>query len=631
MDVEIELLEIRNHLERHPPFAGLPPERLSEVAAAVEISYHRKGSTLISIGDTVDELYCIRSGSVELRRRGGEMYNCLSEGDVFGQLALISGKSARFSVQAREDTLVYRIPAPVFRTLFDEFDTFAEYLEVEDRTRLRQTVSRGAEASDFMTVRVDRLIHRKPAVVAASTTIRDAAACMGTLGVSSLVIVADAAADAPPEAVVGPDGRPVLGIVTDGDLVARALARGRPADEPVAEVMTAEPVLANADDYMFDALMAMLRHNVHHLPVIARNRLVGVIDLTDVVSLESRNSLFVVRNIFARNSVDELEQLRPDVDACFVRMVNEDANSRMIGSAMAAIGRSFKQRLLELGHQRFGEPPVPYCLLALGSMARDEQFLHSDQDNAMVLHDDYDEAAHGEYFRELAGFVCDGLARVGYRYCKGGFMASNDRWRQPLAAWRRDFEQWIEQPRPEALLHSSVFFDLDGVAGETRMADELKALMSEQASRSRRFLGCLAVNSQRRTPPLGFFRDFVLEKSGRHTNTINLKRRGSAPLVDVIRVHALASASRAQNSFQRLEDIASAGFLTGGMADDLRDALEFISIVRARHQAFDIDNGRTPDNNLDPETLSRLDRRSLKDAFTVLSNAQKFIKFRYRM
>jgi len=140
----------------------------------------------------------------------------------------------------------------------------------------------------------------------------------------------------------------------------------------------------------------------------------------------------------------------------------------------------------------------------------------------------------------------------------------------------------------------------------------------------------LARNAQNRTPPLGFFKDFVLEKSGRYQKTINLKRRGTAPLVDVIRVHALASASQAQNSFRRLDDIVAAGFLTSGMAADLRDALEFISIIRIRHQAAAIEADRSPDNNIDPENLPNFERRSLKDAFTVLSNAQKFIKFRYR-
>lgn len=79
-------------------------------------------------------------------------------------------------------------------------------------------------------------------------------------------------------------------------------------------------------------------------------------------------------------------------------MVNEDANSHMIGSAMSVIGRSIKQRLLALAQEQLGEPPIPYCFLALGSMARDEQLVLTDQDNALILDDSYNAELHGEYF-----------------------------------------------------------------------------------------------------------------------------------------------------------------------------------------------------------------------------------------
>jgi len=629
--MEVEQIEIRNHLQRYPPFNGLAGKRLDEIAGQVEIAYYRAGAQIIAGGQEIHDLHYVRSGSVEIHRRNGQVYNRLGEGEIFGQLGLMTGKPARFAVRALEDTLIYFIPEALFRKLFEEEDAFADFVEVEDRTRLRQAASVRAEASEFATVRVGRLVRGAPVTVTESTCIRDAAATMSEHEVSSLVVIADSgrSADSGSHA---PDARRarMIGIVTNEDLVTRALARGMDHDRPVGEIMTRAPVAVDADDFLFQGLNLMLRHNIHYLPVMSRGNLVGVIDLADVVGLETHNSLFVVRSIFLRDSLEELKELVPDVSASFARMVNEDANSHMIGSAMSAIGRSFKQRLLELGEQRFGQPPVPYCFLALGSMARDEQIMYSDQDNAMVLHDEYRPKRHGKYFEHLANFVCDGLAELGYRYCKGGFMASNERWRQPLQAWKDDFEKWMSRPKPAALLHGSVFFDLDGVAGEVRMAEELQEFVAERASRSPRFLGCMARNAQNRTPPLGFFKDFVLETSGRYARTLNLKRRGTAPLVDVIRVHALAAGSQSQNSFRRLDDILAAGFLTSGMADDLRDALEFISIIRTRHQSFDIEAGRSPNNNIDPEILPSLERRSLKDAFTVLSNAQKFIKFRYR-
>jgi len=422
----------------------------------------------------------------------------------------------------------------------------------------------------------------------------------------------------------------LAGILTDSDLRRRVVAEGLPSATPVAEVMSEGVSCVRDDQFLFEALLLMLRDNAHHLPVLERERPVGVLDLADIVHHETQNSLFVVRNIFHCNSHEELEALKPSVAASFIRMVNEDANSHMIGSAMATIGRSFKQRLLELGEEKLGPPPVPYCFLALGSMARDDQFLFTDQDNAMVLHDDFDPEAHDEYFRELAQFVSDGLHRAGYVYCTGDIMATNKKWRQPLSVWKEQFMEWIHRPTAERLLHSSIFFDLDGVAGQTSIAETLKSLIAKEASAEPLFLGCLAANANNRTPPLGFFRSFVLERGGRHENSINLKRRGTAPLTDVIRVHALAAGSTAQNSFRRLEDTVAAGFLTHSMAADLRDSLEFIAMVRARHQAWDAERGGEANNNIDPETLSAFERRSLKDAFKVLANAQKFVRFRYR-
>ena len=42
-----------------------------------------------------------------------------------------------------------------------------------------------------------------------------------------------------------------------------------------------------------------------------------------------------------------------------------------------------------------------------------------------------------------------------------------------------------------------------------------------------------------------------------------------------------------------------------------------------------LEEGRDPDNNVRPEDLSPFERSHLKDAFQIVSNAQKFLRFRY--
>ncbi len=615
-----EQIEIVDFLGRHQPFSELSEEQLAQMAAQVEIAYFKAGSQVLEFGEEIHDWYVIRSGAVEIYRRNGDLYNRLSEGGFFGEFGLLRNGRVRFPIKALEDTLVYLIPEAVFNEMFDSNEAFADIVEVEDRTRLRQAVARRREdANELMTAKIETLVKRQAVCLPMTATARDAAIRMSEEGVSSVLVV-----DEPVE------GQPVAGIITDRDLRNRLITPGLSFDTPITEIMTAELIAVEYNQFVFEAMLLMLRHNVHHLPVLKRQQPLAVIALSDIIRYESQNSLFVVSSIFRAQSVDELVALRSDVSACFSRMVNEDANSQMIGTAMSVIGRSFKQRLLELAEERLGPPPVPYCFLALGSMAREEQLIVTDQDNAMILDNRFDPRLHDDYFKALAAFVCDGLDACGYSYCTGNIMATNSQWRQPLRVWEQYFTDWIEKPTPEFLLNSSIFFDLEGVWGETRWAGMLNDLIRRKAQRNPRFLACMARNALQRTPPLGFFKDFVMETDGRHSNSINMKRRGTAPLADLVRVHALAIGSREHNTFDRLKEITDADILPRGRGPDLRDALELIAMVRIRHQALDLEAGTEPDNNIEPENLSDFERKNLKDAFQILSNAQKFLKYRYQ-
>lgn len=619
--MQVEQLEILDFLRSHASFGELPEDVLQRVAASVDVRYFKAGTRILEFGQAAESWFVVRSGAVEIYRRNGTLYNRLTEGGYFGEFGLLRNKRVRFPAAALEDTLVYAIPEPVFTELFENNEHFADYVEIEDRSRLRHVVSRREDANQLMTAKIDTLVGRPPVMLFAHASALEAAQRMSGEGVSSLLITGDGAEGDAPR---------VVGIITDRDLRTRLLAEGLAYDTPVSEIMSTGLISVAHNQLVFEAMLRMLRHNVHHLPVLRHGTPIGVVALSDIIHYESRNSLFVVGNIFRQHNVDDLAALTADVRACFTRMVAEDANSHMIGSAMAVIGRSFKQRLLELAEAELGPPPVPYCFLAMGSMARQEQLIVTDQDNALILDDRFDPARHDDYFKALATLVCDGLARCGYPHCSGGVMATNPKWRQPLKVWQGYFSEWIDRPTPESLLNSGIFFDLDGVWGETEWVDGLRKLVARKAKASPNFLACMARNALLRTPPLGFFKDFVMESDGRHTNAINMKRRGTAPLADLVRVHALAVGSQARNSFERLRDIIAADILPRGRGQDLHDALEFISTVRIRHQAEDLLAAREPDNSIEPEMLSDFERKSLRDAFLILANAQKFLKFRYQ-
>ncbi len=622
--MEAEQLEVLNFISQYPPFDDLPEEQLRKIALNAEVAYFRQGTKILNFGDTIRDLYMVRSGAVEIYRRKGELYNRIDAGGLFGQMGLLMNNRVRMPAKAIEDTLVYCIPENIFNELCDEFENFADYMELEDSARLRSAISSRSESNDFTTAKARKILARDPVTLEATASIQEAAILMAEENVTSLLIIR------PTEELTEEDDEQLLGILTDRDLCIRVLAQGIDTNIPVSEVMSYDVVSLDYNAYVFEAMLTMLRYNVHHLPILKDKKPIGIIGMTDIVRYESQNSLLLVSSIFQQTSVEDLKQVSEQVKDCFVRMVNEDANAHMIGRAMSVIGSSFKQRLAELAEQEFGPAPIPYCLVAMGSMARDEQLIVTDQDNALILDNSYDVEIHGEYFEKFAKFVCDGLAACGYAYCTGDIMATNPEWRKTRAEWEECFGNWIDNPTPERLLNSNIFFDLLGVHGRVKWAEQLSSFIVRRAKRNNRFLACMVYNAIRRTPPLGFFKDFVMEKDGRHRNSINLKRRGTAPLADLIRVHSLAIGSRSQNSFDRLDDINDAGILPKGRGLDLRDAMELIYMVRIRHQALDIENGEEPDNNIEPENMSEFERRNLKAAFQILSNAQNFIKFRYQ-
>ncbi|WP_040556949.1 DUF294 nucleotidyltransferase-like domain-containing protein [Reinekea blandensis] len=621
-----EIQDIITFVSAHEPFGDLPEDEISRLCGEIEVSYFQAGTQILHFGAGIDSLFMIRSGSVEVFRRTGELYNRLEPGHVFGQMGILMNGHVRYPVRALEDSLIYRIPGEIFLDLCEKYGEFGDYFEVNEHSTLQQVVLHQADDNDMTTVRVRDIVQREPVYLDADATVHECAQKMTEQRVSS-VVVFDQVGDHEDR-----DGDAVhlpAGIVTDRDLRMRVIAEALPYDTPLRDIMSTDLITVGHDAYVYEAMLLMLRHNVHHLPLVRRHQVTAVVALSDIVRHDSQNSLLLVRGILAQESVDGLIELSSQVASVMARMYREGANSHMIGTAMSVIGRSFKQRLLQLAEESLGPPPVPYCFLALGSMAREEQLLVTDQDNALILSPDYREDEHGEYFKALADFVCDGLNACGYTYCDGGIMASNPKYRLTLQGWKQQFSDWIENPDPQALLNASIFFDLSGVDGKIAWAEQLTRFIVNKSKKNKPFLAALARNALNRTPPLGFFKDFVVEKDGRQRYSLNLKRRGTAPMVDVIRVHALAEGSLAQNSFDRLEDIADSDLLPKGKRDELSDALEYLSMVRIRQQVIAIESGEEADNTLEPEKLSGKERRGLKEAFQVLSSAQKFLKFRY--
>jgi CBS domain-containing protein len=425
------------------------------------------------------------------------------------------------------------------------------------------------------------------------------------------------------------DGGRLAGIVTDRDLRTRVLAADVDPGVAVTTVMTSDPVTGSVDALAFEVLLEMVGRHIHHLPIVdADDRPVGIVTTTDLLRLEQSNPVYLAGDVAKQPDVAGVARVSSRLPQVVQALVEQDASADDIGRVVTAVGDAVERRVIALAEARLGPPPVPYAWVALGSRARLEQALAADQDNAIVI-DDAMRPEHAAWFEALATQVTGDLVTCGYPRCPGDVMATNPRWRQPLAGWRREFSTWLHQPTPDAVLGASIFFDLRAVHGDHALVATLQRHVLTASPDARVFLAHLAKQAVANEPPLGFFRGLVLEKAGDHKDTLDIKRGGIGAVVELARVHALAVGSPAVNTRSRIEAARAAGVFGDERADDLRDAFEFISYVRLRHQAAQVRQGAPTDNFVSPDDLSSFDKRHLREAFAIVRAAQSALAHRY--
>ncbi len=263
---------------------------------------------------------------------------------------------------------------------------------------------------------------------------------------------------------------------------------------------------------------------------------------------------------------------------------------------------------------------MPWAWLALGSAARRELTLRSDQENALAYEggDDPDTDA---YFARLAADVNEGLERCGLAPDANRVLASERLWRMPLAAWERTMAGCFTAPDRSHLIRATVAFDFRQVAGALDATPTLVAV-ERTASAHPDFVRRLARTATDFRPPLSFRGAIVKTRDG-DAGMIDVKRSGMLPVVNLARFHALAHQVTISATLDRLVAVEELGGLPRDEATALREAFEVAWRIRLEHHAAQIETGQTADDLVDPDAFGPLERKELREAFRAIARAQK--------
>lgn len=612
-------------LRRHVPFSEMDRSHLEWMAGRLQLAYFPAGATVLEPDAGVPPwFYVVKQGSVEAGGAAEKSVIKLLAGECFPLGALLAGRPVANQFRAAEDSFCYLLPAEDFHALIAQSAVFRDFCTRRIASLLEQS-QRAVQSEYALRQDEDTRLERSLASVCARAPV---SVTGGTPLGTALKAMHDARVGS--VAVTDEDRRP-LGILTLKDVLSRVTLPGLAMDTPIEKVMTAEPVTLPVGATAREALLAMARHSIHHLLLVQDSRLAGVISEKDLFAVRRMSVQGITAAIADAADIEALKRAGRDIAALAHSLLAQGMEAETLTELIATLNDHLTRRLIDLETAALQLPQAKWCWMALGSEGRMEQTLATDQDNALIF-----EAGNGadvEAVREnliaMARRINEGLDACGFPLCKGFIMASNPKWCLTTEEWRTQFSRWIDSGGPEELLNASIFFDFRALYGTEDLAADLRAWLTAKIRGNPRFLKQMTQNALRNVPPLGLVRDFVLSEDEQHPHTLDLKLNGSVPFVDGARILALASGQPATGTAQRLKQAGQALRIPEEEIDSWVQAFHFIQLLRLRHQHEQERKGLAPDNFLNPDTLSVLDRRILKEAFRQARKLQARLTLDY--
>ncbi len=433
--------------------------------------------------------------------------------------------------------------------------------------------------------------------------------------------------------VIDGSGRPV-GIVTEQDIT-RRVAYAMPPETPVSEVM-AEPVLTiPSGEYLYHAIARMRRFGLRHMPVVdAGGALSGMLNLHDALAVAASRLMDQIDRLTHEGTQADLKEVKAAQVALAAELFDDNLPAPEVGELLTRINNDIYRRIVDaalrdLAGGGWGEPPVRFSAIVMGSGGRGENYLFPDQDNGFIL-EDYPDAEHNRvdsFFIKLAEQVTHDLDAVGFPYCNGYCMAVNPLWRKTEPQWIDQIGLWLRKRNFVAIRLSGIFFDFQPVWGDTAAATRVRRKVLEMVSASPFFLQEIYSEAADHNVALGLFGRFITERDkDEYLGHINLKHTGTIPLVESIRLLALRSAIEETSTLRRMDELHAKGVLDTDEREDLQGAFRHITGILLRQQIKDFQAGNRVGYYVNPETLSNRARALLVDSFRAIDGLRKKVR-----
>lgn len=625
---------IVDFLQQYDPFKTVQYSDLLDIASQSEIIYLEKSKRLFKINDELHKnFYIVNSGIIHLTKIIDAQETLVSKcyvGSIFGLRPFFAKNNYSLNSIANEDAVVYAIPIVLFKPLLAKYAVVMDYfLESfteqskstgENYQNLKAISEAGSESeltdfSYFQELDYDK----NPLLVPIQTSISTVAKKMVETNKSYAIVTNNAR---------------INGLITDADFRKKIAFGIINLDADCTTIMQQNVTIVEESISVAEAQLLLLKNDTDYLLVTEdgteNTRVKGMISERDIIKSQSNNPGVLIDEIRNAKNFEELKYVHSKYLFVIQNSFTKNIPIFHINNTAGGILHSIIQQCIKLSIEKMGSPPARFVWLALGSQARKEQLVLSDQDN-MIVYEDVAAEKHRDvkfYFVQLAKMVISNMEVLGYKPCPYDHLASNIKWCKSLSDFTAIYSNCIKSPGENMSDFSGIFFDFEYIYGETKIKDSLEIAIHQSLANNKIFFDYIGNQLLKSPPPLTFFKKFAVEETGIHKDKFNLKQKGLQFYIDAARIFALShNLKGVNNTFLRFKQMA---------ITDPKNAEKYLDFAEnyIKLQEFRTKEGILNDNDgafIDTSKLSKIEKEELKKAVAEIDDIIDLIKDKYKL
>jgi len=593
------------------PFDCLNSQEQSLVKDSVDIAYFKEGETILDVGAAPTHLFILIKGYVR-QLENGEEVAVYGPDDCFDGRGLMAGKvSSQFI--ASEEVISYQLVKATVNELISENATFGALLFADLSKKLNALAERRSqyEINSLSLAQVSQAFLREVHIVDADTNLFEVVRIFSEKRTNNVLVR---------------EGASKLGIFTITNLQRAILSKLPLEATPVGSLSNYRLITVQFTDHLYEALAVMIRHSVHRVIVMNGDKAIGTLEQVDLLSFIANSSSLVVQKIQQAKSFDDLRVPAEQITKLISLLHRNGTKVSMI----ARLVQELNAKLFEKAWSLIASPELlnNSCLFVMGSEGRGEQILKTDQDNGLIIANDF--AITPEVIQVCNQFSA-ALIEFGYPECPGKIMVNNPEWRMSEESFSNATRQWLMEPTPDSLMNLAIFLDSHPISGNPNLLHNVKEGLFKLATDNQFLMARFASAIESFSSETGWWNRFLTLGNDSSENRINLKKAGIFAITHGVRSLALENHIQANSTAERVQELVQLHKLPKDMGNEVIESLHLLMELRLKSGLVELETNKTVSGEIDISRLSTLERDLLKDSLSVVKRFKQYLRQHFHL